>query len=238
MRRIVREQLGADAAHANRDKAAPLNVIAVEADDGEGATVSKAFTRRRLLTVLQELADTSRQEGEPLYFGIEEVAGVLTFVVRPDQWGANRTTTAVLSPEFGNLTNVVREWDYAERATVCYALGGGEGISRAVQSVEDTTATGENDYYFIEEIFDNANETNTAGLLDDARALLTNRRAITRFSGEIQETEGFMYGTNWNHGDRLKAEFLGEEFTVWLNLVQVNASAGRETINARLEVVA
>lgn len=236
MRRIVRECLGADAAHADRDKAAPLNIITVEADDSAGETVSKSFTRRNVLTVLQEIAEASRQAGTPLYFGIEEIDGVLTFVVRENQWGADRTTTAAISPEFGNLTNASREWDWTEHITVAYALGGGEGVNRLVKNAESAAETTASDYYFVEGIFDNANESNETALQDDANSFLLRRRVITRFSGNVQEATGFLYGTHWGWGDKLKAEFYGEEFSVWLSLVQITASSGRESIQARLEV--
>lgn len=236
MRQIVRDSLGAAAAHADRDKAGPLNVVTVEADDDEGSTISKSFARRRGITVLQEIANASKQDGSPLFFGIIESAGTLTFVVRAGQWGTDRTGSAIISSEFGNLTNTSRETDWTEHLTVAYALGGQTGVNRLVKIAENTTETAANDLYFVEGIFDNANELSETALQDDANALLTNSRVDNRFGGNIQETTGFLYDTNWSWGDKLGAANYNETFNVWLSLVQTTISGGQESRIARLEV--
>ena len=78
MKRQVALNLGANAADADRDKAAPVSVVTVASDLTEGPTITKAFARRNLLTVLQEIGQAAREGGTAVFFGLVDTTGTGT----------------------------------------------------------------------------------------------------------------------------------------------------------------
>lgn len=237
MKRIIRLNLAENAQDADRDKAAPLNVVSVEGDTTQGPQLTKAFARRNMLTVLQELSQSAREAGTAVYFGLVDPSGTGTpsFKTRITQWGNNRTSGLPVSPEMGNLTGAGRTKSFNAFASVAYSLGQGTGASRAIGEAENTSATGESDLLFIEATIQ-ANNTSTAnGLADEADALLRNSRVSNVLRGTLQETDTFLYGVDWILGDQRTAVFNGEVFTCFVNRVNVRVEGGRETITASLE---
>lgn len=238
MKRLIRYNLGANAADGNRDKAAPVSVVSVASDTTEGPQISKGFARRNLLTVLQEISQAAREAGTPVYFGLIDDSGIGTprFITKINQWGSDKSALVTVTPESGNLTGASRMIDFNEFASVAYSLGQGTGASRAIGESEDTTATNASNLLFVEKTIQANNVSGAAGLADEADSLLRSKRASSGMNGTIQETNSFLYNVHWALGDKISAEFNGETFTGLINSVAINVSDGKETITGTLEI--
>lgn len=246
LRQIARQNLGSSAqtTHVvgidddNRDEPAPDIALyfSVEGDTGKAPATDESYARRKMLDVMQNISEDSYQQGTPLYFGIEEnSAGILVFKARVNQWGTDKRSDLIISPEYGNLTNVQRVWDWTEEATVAYGLGQGTEESRAIAVSKNDTLNNAHALNWVETSINATQAVTTATLTRHAAAKLQASRVKETFAGTLQDTVSFRYGTNWNWGDRVKAHFLGEEIDAWINQVSVSISGGKETINAILE---
>ena len=240
MRRIVRDNLGVDAADSDRDIAAPVDLINVESDMSLASNMSKSFARDNLLEVLREIAEKSREDGLPLYFGIEEDSNAnLEFRVRDEQWGVNRLGNVVISPQFENIVNARKKWDWTDEVTVSIALGQSQGSDRKTATQTNTAINAESDFNWSERVV-NANQVkpdDTAGLQSEADSWLRANEFKESFTGSIQETESLRFNRDWTWGDKVEAEFLGEQFNVWLNMVNIKIGDSQEDISAKLEAV-
>jgi hypothetical protein len=237
MKRITRDNIGIDSQSVSRDLIPPdiSGYFSVESDTSQAPVVQKSFTRRKVIDVLAEIAALSYQAGTPLFFGIKQVSGKLIFTTKVFQWGTDRRSDFVISPEFGNLTDAVRTWDWSEEKTVGYALGSGQGASRVVQ-VATNASSGEL-FNWIEETID-ARDTDNVGILqNEAQSLLKENRPKLSQTGKIQDTEGFRYGEDWFWGDLVRAEFQNDGFTAWINKVSVSIQNGKRNVSAILETV-
>lgn len=246
LRQIAKQNLGSSAqtTHVagvgddNRDESAPdiSLYFSVEADTSKGPTTDQSYARRKMLDVMQNIAEDSYQQGAPLYFGIEEnSSGILVFKTRINQWGTDKRSDLIISPEYGNLTNVQRVWDWTEEATVSFGLGQGTTESRAVAIAKNDTLNNAHVLNWVETSINATQVSTTTALTRHAAAKLQSAKVKESFAGTLQDTVSFRYGTDWNWGDRVTAHFLGEEIDAWINQVSVNISGGKETINATLE---
>ncbi len=58
------------------------------------------------------------------------------------------------------------------------------------------------------------------------------------FSGQAADTEGLVFGRDWDWGDRVTARFLGNEFEAIIRQVILSIDgSGREIVDARIESV-
>lgn len=250
IKRIVRQNLGSlsqtATAHVsgvddNYRDIVPTNlssIFTVATDTGQASVTSMSYPRRKMLDVLNQIAQDSYQAGTPLFFGIEEnSSGLLEFRTRTEQWRDDKTTDLVISPEFSNLDQVMRTWDWTEEGSVAVALGQGNLNARAVSTTRDTTITDANILNWNEVSLNSSQSSNTTELNRAAASLLYNNRVKESFSGVLQDTESFKYGRDWKWGDRLTAHYLGEEIDCWANVVTVSIADGKESISAQLEVI-
>src|SRR5690606_36021661 len=103
-----------------------------------------ARTRRHLLTVLQELAEYSREQGDPIDFRVNYLGGY-TFQFEAGRLGVDRTTAGlnaatglnaagnvpvILSIANGNLARQTRSYARYNEANRIFVLGQGEGEER------------------------------------------------------------------------------------------------------------
>ena len=57
------------------------------------------------------------------------------------------------------------------------------------------------------------------------------------FSGNLLDTQQFRYGVDWQFGDRITAQYGGEEFDAMIDAVVFTVDEnGQETLEARAEV--
>lgn len=247
LKRLVRYNIGSLAQNGPhvlsvaddlRDLAAPdiSQYFTVAADTSEAATTNKAFSRRKLIDVMQEIAETSYYQGTPLFFGVEyDDDELLEFRTKIGQWGSDRRGDLVVSPEFGNLVNGKLSWNWQNEVTVAYALGDDENENRVVVAVQSPRATA-SIFSWFERTYDAANVSTTSSLESNAQALLNENRALIRLSGEVQETNSFQYGEDWSFGDRLDAAFSTWTGEIWVNRLRVSMNK-KEELRGTVEVV-
>jgi hypothetical protein len=184
----------------------------VAADDGFGATITKAFSRQYVYPLLQNLCEQSRDAGTWVTFDVV-YGGTLpaqfrTFV---GQRGNDLRTSLLISDKAGNLANPSIDWDYTDERNAAYMAGKGEGADRAIGSAVGDRAT--RSPWSRREVISENFQTETTALLDnEARALLEKYKPRVLFTGEIVQTEGTRYGVNWNYGDYVRAQYLGFAF--------------------------
>jgi hypothetical protein len=235
MKAIVRENLEGDAIAA-RDWSALLTV----ADDASlGPSISKAFAWRQVLTVLQEIASSAAEQGEPIYFDIVAVGNILEFRTYYGQRGTDRSqpdlSQLVLSPELGQIAQGSYAENHMDEATHIYAAGQGEGEEREVEEAEDVARVNASPFGRIEQLKDARNVTTTAALQDEANTALYAARPRCVFQASLVDTPQCRYGTHWHWGDKVLAQFEGMTFTCHIASIAVTVENQAETITAALQ---
>jgi hypothetical protein len=242
MKRLVRDNLGEDAQHADRDSTREGNTapdysayLSVAADTTEAPTTSRGFARQNLYNVLLDFAADSYAQGTSLFFGFEEdTGGQLVFRTRPHQWGA--AAGLILSLDYQNLENATQEWDWREETTVGYALGSDTESNRNVKMyVAD--AANETIFNWIEKTINASSLTNATSLTSEARALTQEYRAKEQVMGELVQKVGSMYQDDWNFGDRLIISLEGVNQAIWASKLRISLKGQEETITPTLELV-
>lgn len=242
MKAIVRENLGTGAATARQ----LTSWLRVEADTTQGATGSKSFAWRNVLTVLRGLSDLSAETGDRVYYEVSRI-GEDDFVFRTAvrQLGADRSFGAtggavapmVMSLEAGNLVDVTLERDYTEEATYIYAGGQGSEDDRLIVEVEDTTRSARSPWARREAFRDARNASSSGTVQAEAYERLHDGRPRLRFVAKVVETPRARYGTAWQLGDRVTALFNGRTYTGMIQAVEIAVREdGSEEIVGRLEV--
>lgn len=221
-----------------RDLAAPdiSPYFTVAGDTSQAATTNKSFSRRKMLDIMQEIAETSYYQGVPLFFGIKtNDDGLLELDTQLGQWGTDRRGELVISPEFNNLVNGKLSWNWQNEVTVAYVLGADENENRVVKAVQ-SPRTSASVFSWMERTYNASNITTDSVLESHGQALLNKNRAIIRLSGEVQETESFVYGEDWSFGDRLDAAFGSWTGSVWINRLRVKMDQ-KEELRGVVEVI-
>ena len=241
MKEYVDENLGGSAA-AGRDLTG--DGFSVQADLTLAQAIDKAASRRNLLTVCQELAQSSTQLGTDLFFDVmHPTPATFEFRTYMGRRGSDRTIATgqnpvLLAPEMGNLSNVSYDQDWRGEVTFVYGAGQGLEDDRLVVERNDATRLAASVFNRREALFDGRIYSVQASLEDASDARLRELRPKRRFRAEITGTESFRYGRDWNFGDQLTAEFAGETLDVDVLAVQgIIDSNNRETISGRLESV-
>lgn len=229
---IVRENLGSSAIAA-RDLSA--SGFTVQADVSLGTSLSKGFSWRNLLLVLQEIADASHStEATSVYFGIVplNLGWDCEFRTNIQQWGNDHrfqtgTQGAVIfSLELGNISDASRQREYRNELNYAYAGGQGEESARIIQEASDTVRIGSSPFNRREIFVDARGLADTASVLAEAQAAVRSGRPRNFFSGNITNIGQYIYGRDYFHGDYVSAFYLGELIDCRIETVQVRISGG------------
>ena len=218
--------------------------LSVTPDVAAGPVIAKHYSRRRVLDVLQEFAESADTAGTRLYFDIAE-SGVSTatlalqFRTYVTQPGMDLTDLGVVfEPARGNFVNCWLDYDYTDEENYICGLGQGEGGDRILQESYDTAAITASAWNRREGIVNATGEDTAAGVLDQADSALRARRGIVSCGGDLRDTEGFRFGRDWNWGDVLRARYREREFDGLVSAISLSVdSDGRETVTGRLEDV-
>lgn len=136
---IVRENFTAPT-----DTARTMSGLSVAADLGQGPTVSRAFSRRKVLAVLRDLCDDAAAQGAYLGFEVRTAGSSLTLLTYINQRGADRrygTGNYLPVPlSSGAISESSLDEDWSEEETYIYALGRGEEDNRAVGTAQNADA--------------------------------------------------------------------------------------------------
>lgn len=243
MKALVRKQMGEDAV---TDRDWSDYGFSVEADESAGATVSIRANHENLLDVLREIAEKSRQkqregDGTAIYFDVvnptpttfefQTFAG-LRGVDR--SWGSG-VNPVILSVENDTLRSATLIRDYTDEITYVYSAGLGQNNVRAVTEVYDDARLGESVFSRREWLEDARSALTEDERTDVGQKALEQRKPVFKFTGEIVDQPGLMFGQDWGLGDRVTAIVSGEQYDVevWAVLGEVDQD-GRETLTGKL----
>ena len=242
---VVRENLGS-LADADRDITSLS--FSIQIDTSDGPTISKGFAWRKLDKVIGDLNKASRTDGNEVFWFIR-VAGFdnagmpnLELVTKIGQsgndkrWNSTQTRRPMLfGLAYGNLQSPTLQFDYSDEANYAYVGGQGEGSSRIITEVQDSSRINASVWNRREMFVDARNQTTTAGMTAVANEKLASRRPKVRFSGEILSTEQTPYGS-WGLGDLVTIQHAGYEFNAMIKNVLITVTpSGQETIRSQME---
>lgn len=205
---------------------------------GQGAFVYKNATWRNLLKVLQEIAETSTQNGSYIAFDIVvPTPSTLEFRTYAGQRGVDHrfpsgVNPVLLSPEFGNLGNTTLRKDWTDVASEVYCGGKGEGSTRMLGDQASTALRDVSPFGQRETFIELSNSASQNELDNEAAAELRARRPRITFRGKIIETQDTQYGVHWGWGDYVTAQDFGQSFDCRIDAITVTVEQGKETIEA------
>lgn len=206
-----------------------------------GPTLIKAFSRRKVLAVLQEIGQAAKEAGDEVFFDVEEILGATNisprFATHLNQPRQDLTGHGVLfSEEFGNLVDPTLEFDYTAEENYIYGAGQGVDDLRTTSEQYDTERM-EQAPWNRREGFADARQCETVnGVREEARARLDEGRPIIRFNARIMDTERARYGRSWFWGDKVRATYREFDFSCIVRSVILELdNEGRERIDARLD---
>jgi hypothetical protein len=236
MKEIVYQNLGAGAIAA-RDISAYLSI---QADLGAGPTLTKAFSRRVLLPVLQELSDASADTGPRILFDIvAPTPDALEFRTYATRRGNDHSLSGasplILSTATGSLSSVEIEEDYSEEATYVYGRGDGALDAAVVEEAEDAARVGASPLNRREVLTDAGNTINPTAVANAALDGLEAGRPRRTFRADIVDTPASLYGVHWAWGDEVSAEYGGVTYDCVVDRVHVSVTDAGESVEARLE---
>lgn len=238
IKQIARENIGSSA-DSTRDLSA---LISIDPNLGLGASVAKSFAWRDCLKTMQEFADASTTAGTYVAFDIvADTPTTLVFRTFVQQRGVDHRfpggiNPVLISPEMGNLGEVLLSVDYRNEITLVLSGGQGQDSSRLLGFAQDTTRQGLSPFGVREYFKDATQYTTTTGLAAEANAVLRSGRARTIFQGRLIDTPDSRYGVDWSWGDFVTAQAFGQLIDCRIDAVSVSVKpgAGYERIDAWL----
>lgn len=197
--------------------------------------VTKSFARRRVLDILQEIANTTNNAGFFVAFDVVSLNDVnFQFRVFPGQRGKDlRTLLQPQGPNFGTMADAELLLDHAEEVTFVYAGGEGEEAARAMGEAVDATRYNLSAYNRIEAFVDARTTDDVTALENEAEAALRAGRPVRSISGAIVDTPGLIYGLDYNFGDYIRMAFGGSNLDIRVESVHITVEGSKETIDIR-----
>jgi len=244
MYNIVSYNLGSNATTANGRKLAgnlSSTYFSVEGNNGLGPSISKAFSYRSVFEVLVEIASAARTAGTEVYFMVERYDdNKVVFRTKIDQPGNVRTSDLAngltFGTTFGTLKNPRLLRSVRSQINVGYGLGQNEGAAREVQTSEDTTRSGASLWSKREGKIWATLDASAASVLDAADQLITENRIGQRFTGDLVNRAGALYGKDWGFGDRITISEFGYQFEALIRAATVSVAGDKkEKITSHIE---
>jgi hypothetical protein len=189
-----------------------LSTLSVAGDLGDAPSETKAFSRRNVLKVLQDLAATSTDQGTYLAFDVVRTArNSFEFRTYTGQRGRDHTQDSGdvrhIGQAYGNLKKPrLVMFDRTEERNYAYAGGRGQATNRDVQTAEDTTRTGASPYNRREVFVDARNTGNTDAVDAKAQEAVEQHRPVRQITGDIVDTDGLRFNIDYGFGDLVTAE--------------------------------
>lgn len=240
---FARENLGSGVT-SDRDVSAYADIsslLSINADISQAPSLTVAAARDNLLSTCQKIAQASATAGTYLAFDITWTGAVLQLATYTQQRGTDHRSPlglnpVILSPDFGNLSDVIVTDNYQDEATITIAGGQGTADSRTIATATDTVRTTASPFGGVER-FVQANTTGDAtALADVADAALRNGRPRRSVAGRIQETVGTRYGRDWGWGDQVTVQVDTVSANARIDAVAVRVAGGVETIDAAIRI--
>lgn len=241
---IIRENMGslAPLTEANRPRAFQPAHFTVSGDTSQAPSVTRSFAWRNVLDVIQEITETSRDLGTPLFFDlIPSVGATFDFRTYINIRGIDRTLagvpSVVFSREYGNLANPFFREDWRDEWNYVWGGGQGQGSARTIDPEKNLDRIFQS-IWGKREVFQDAREESTIqGVADRAHEQLERGSQRIIFRGQLLDTPRARYGIDWDFGDKVTARYRRREFHGDIRSISVTIdSDGLETVRAGLEV--
>lgn len=235
MKAIVSKQLGSTAS-AWRSKITEAPNLGAG-----GASISKAFAYRNVLTVLQEIADLATEAGVWLGFDVVRTApGAFEFRTYTGQRGQNHGRNSgdprLVGKQYGNLSEATFGTYHMDERNWVLVAGQGEGDSRVLIYRENIARRDASKWNRREYFKDSRDEDVTANLEADGDAALEEFKPKQRLTGTIHETPGMQYNIHYGFGDILSVEAFGYHVDCHVKAVRVRVDQdGGEQLDIKLE---
>jgi hypothetical protein len=239
MKEVVDENLGSS---AGASRVLSSDYFSIAGDASLAPSITKSFSRRGVLAVLQDIASSSYVEGTPLYFDIVRFSDQkFEFRTYIDQRGTDRregytTSPAIFGQEYGNLIEPELDYDWSGEVNVAYVAGQGVEDDRETVTRTDTGRSTRSIWSRREALVDRRDATQTATLNASGDRALDDGRPKQKFAGTITDTVGTQYGLHWQFGDRVTAKAFGLSFNGIVTTVNMlRDGSGKITITSRIE---
>ena len=235
MKAIVREQLGSLAA-ADRQK------ILVAPDlSAAGASISKAFAYRNVLTIMQELCEVA-QEKNGVWLGFDVVRtapGEFEFRTYTGQRGQDHGSASgdprLVGRQYGNLSEATFGTYHADERNNIIVGGQGEGEAREIVYRQNLSRIYASKWNQREYFKDSRDDSTTAALEADGDAALDEFRPRQVLTGTLHDTPGMQYNIHYQFGDILSVEAFGYHVDCHVGSVRVTVDQdGGEQLDVRL----
>jgi len=222
LKAIVSEQLGAASGVATRTK------LTCAPDLGAGgASITKDFAYRNVLTVLQEICEVALEKnGIWLGFDVIRTApGTFEFRTYTGQRGQNHGRASgdprLVGRQYGNLSEAAFGTYHADERNVVLVAGQGEDAARTLVTRSNTSRMNASKWNRREYFKDSRDDSTTAALEADGDAALDEFRPRQVLTGTLHDTPGMQFGIHYQFGDVLSAEAFGYNLDCRVDAVRV-----------------
>lgn len=195
--------------------------ITIEADAGQGGSISTSFAWLNLLPALQRVATLGGGD-----FSLEYAGDSVSWEF---QWhqpylGTNRSAEVVFALDRGNMQNPVLDLANPWEPTVAVVAGQGQGDDRAL-----VVRTGPHyNSAFSREVFIDARDlSTTAALQDRGDQRLDEMKSRNVLDFTVKQTDGLKYGRDYFLGDLVSWRFSGLSGTQQVDSVEIELSDGK-----------
>ena len=234
MKAIVREQLG-DLAIVERRKLTVQNNVGAG-----GASITKAFAYRNVLTVLQELADVANENGVYLVFDVVRTAPAsFEFRTYAGQRGTDHSRTSgdprLVGKQYGNLAEASFGTFHSDERNWILVGGKGEESDRMLQEIYNGSRAFASKWNRREYFKDSRDEDTVGGLASDGIAVMNEFKPKQILTGRLLDTTGMQFGVHYQFGDIVTAQAFGYNVDCHVSSVRVKVDQDDgEQIDVRL----
>jgi hypothetical protein len=241
MKQVLCENYGACATNSDRNL---MSYISIQPKTTLGPIISKQFSGRRVLAVLQEMSKDALEIANGDYMGFDMVAngpGKFEFRTYNKMRGVDHSSPSgnppiVFSTQRGNLSNATLTYDYTAERNYIYARGKEVGGVRINGLAHDDKRIALSPYNRIEDwISIQADTVVTAD--EEANAILGEGRPRVLFEGEAMQIPNCMFGVHYGFGDLVSGEAHGVTLTCRIKSFRVSVGPTGETIGVSLSNV-
>lgn len=240
MKAYMRENFGSLATDTARSMAG-LGV-SIQADLSQGPTIEVSAAYENVISVLQEIQQTTRANGDEVFFRMRASSPTaFVFETKTGQSGNDRSfggnNPLYFGAQFGNISNAHLETLRDTEENYIYAGGEGEGVLQNIQTAFDATAVAASRWN-RREGYVGATQADTVAKVEDAAAAqVTARRYQERFTADLIPAPIAPFGgTGWWLGDRITVSHLGRQIDAIIRMVRVAVNgSGLESVSARVE---
>jgi hypothetical protein len=232
MKEIVKEQLGTAGARYK---------LAYGPDLTLAPSMTKAFSRRNVLKVIQEIAEASKTNGTNLYFDVVRLApGQFEFQTFINQRGINHGRESgdirLVGRDYGNLFEASFSTMHSEERNYIYVGGKGEGAERVIVERSNAARMASSKWNRRELFVDARDLELVASLQAEGDAALAENKPKQIMTGKLVDIPGMRYGIEYGFGDVLTVQAFGYQVDCHVTNVGMSFSQDKgEALNIYLQ---